>query len=277
MLPLPPGEPAFRVLARSNWSVMQGAQPRSTRGSSSSRGSSSGGGGAKRTSPSGRRGKDVAYRGGRGPSHADEARMSQADDDAASFPDSDAGLMRGYLGVDDAKFWFVLSQNRLSYFEDADADTPLGTLPVDAVRSVRASKLNPREYAMRISTADVAFHRELSTSRGAPPPPPPRNSSARNSFGAQFCFTHPLPSIPQIARRRSRAPPPSPPSAARRSPPPPPSPSSPARTRRCPIPATPAAAAEAAVAAARRCGPGWAGGFRAATSGGATAGARPLT
>ena len=125
---------------------------------------------------------------GRGPSHADEARMSQADDDAASFPDSDAGLMRGYLGVDDAKFWFVLSQNRLSYFEDADADVPLGTLPVDAVRSVRASKLNPREYAMRISTADVAFHRELSTSRGAPPPPPPRNSSARNSFGAQFGF-----------------------------------------------------------------------------------------
>ena len=200
--------------------------------------------------------------------------MSQADDDAASFPDSDAGLMRGYLGVDDAKFWFVLSQNRLSYFEDADADVPLGTLPVDAVRSVRASKLNPREYAMRISTADVAFHRELSTSRGAPPPPP-RNSSARNSFGAQFGLTRALPSLPQIARRRSRAPPPSPPSAARRSPPPPPSPSSPARIRRCPIPATPAEAA--AAAAARRCGRGWAGGSPAATSGGATAGGRPRT
>ena len=133
--------------------------------------------------------------------------MSQADDDAASFPDSDAGLMRGYLGVDDAKFWFVLSQNRLSYFEDADADVPLGTLPVDAVRSVRASKLNPREYAMRISTADVAFHRELSTSRGAPPPP--RNSSARNSFGAQFGFDARFPpslrSLVDARARRHRA------------------------------------------------------------------------
>ena len=31
------------------------------------------------------------------------------------------GLMKGYLNVDDAKFWFVLSQNRLSYFEDEEA------------------------------------------------------------------------------------------------------------------------------------------------------------
>ena len=62
-----------------------------------------------------------------------------------SFPDPDEGLMRGYLHADllGGKFFFVLSNGHLSYYElqnplDSDpVNVPLGMLRLDDVHSVK--------------------------------------------------------------------------------------------------------------------------------------------
>lgn len=100
-----------------------------------------------------------------------EAAGSSADhasEDAGTlFPPPESGLMRGYLGADlpGGKLWFVLSQERLSYFETEDSAEPLGTLRVDEVSSVHATKHGQKEFRLRIrsSSADgVEFERRLS-------------------------------------------------------------------------------------------------------------------
>ena len=100
-----------------------------------------------------------------------EAAGSSADhaseDSGTLFPPPESGLMRGYLGADlpGGKLWFVLSQERLSYFETEDSAEPLGTLRVDEVSSVHATKHGQKEFRLRIrsSSADgVEFERRLS-------------------------------------------------------------------------------------------------------------------
>ena len=78
-------------------------------------------------------------------------------------PPLSCGVMRGYLKTDgnNACFWFELSNERLSYFENKDCPEPLGSLNVDDLRSIQARKRNQREYVMRINTVDSSFEKSL--------------------------------------------------------------------------------------------------------------------
>lgn len=66
--------------------------------------------------------------------------MTAVQDEAVveECPPVGSGVMRGYLRADapGGRFWFVLSNERLSYFESESSEEPLGAVRVDDVRSV---------------------------------------------------------------------------------------------------------------------------------------------
>ena len=105
-------------------------------------------------------------------------------------PPLDSGGMRGYLKTDLSNqcFWFELSNERLSYFENKDCPEPLGSLNVDDMRSIQARKRNQREYVMRINTVDSSFEKSLAETstmvRESAPPSAPSSSAALPPAGA---------------------------------------------------------------------------------------------
>ena len=138
--------------------------------------------------------------------HSGEAAGSSADhasdSSAALFPPPESGLMRGYLGADlpGGKLWFVLSQERLSCFETEHSEEPLGTLRVDEVSSVHATKHGQREFRLRIrsSSADgVEFERRVSQPlHRASNTPGPLSTRSESALSRQStpCRAHALPS-----------------------------------------------------------------------------------
>ena len=108
-------------------------------------------------------------------------------------PPLNSGVMRGYLKTDGnaaSCFWFELSNERLSYFENKDCPEPLGSLNIDDMRSIQARKRNQREYVMRINTVDSSFEKTLSETStmiresSAATPGAPSTSSAALPAGA---------------------------------------------------------------------------------------------
>ena len=55
-------------------------------------------------------------------------RMAEVDERSSHGPPPESGVMRGYLRPDapGAQYWFVLSNERLTYFESQDSREPLG-------------------------------------------------------------------------------------------------------------------------------------------------------
>ena len=130
------------------------------------------------------------------------ADHASEDASAALFPPPESGLMRGYLGADlpGGKLWFVLSQERLSCFETEHSEEPLGTLRVDEVSSVHATKHGQREFRLRIrsSSADgVEFERRLSQPlHRASNTPGPLSTRSESALSRQStpCRAHASPS-----------------------------------------------------------------------------------
>jgi len=140
------------------------------------------------------------------------ASAGASEDSGALYPPPDSGLMRGYLGADlpGGKLWFVLSQERLSYFETEDSAEPLGTLRVDEVSSVRATKHGQKEFRLRIrsSRADgVEFERRLSQPHRASNTPGPLTTRSESALSRQStpCRPHPPSTPPALHRGASPA------------------------------------------------------------------------
>ena len=113
--------------------------------------------------------------------------MTAAQDEAVveECPPVGSGVMRGYLRADapGGRFWFVLSNERLSYFESESSEEPLGAVHVDDVRSVEGAQPNSLPIPARTHVARPLMPRATVLSS---PCAPQHESAARRSTSCEL-------------------------------------------------------------------------------------------